>query len=305
MKMKKTVWLMILIVFVGNVAFAQTYKGKARIKGAVYDEEGNPIEGVTVKLYSLKGESGFEVKTDEEGTWVASWIRGGAWNLDFEKIGYLPKKISIEVKSYGRNPDTEITLEKQEGLVITPSLKEDLVKGNDLYREGQYKESIAVFEKMLTENPDAYIINMNIGNAYFQMEEYETAISYYQKVLDADPDNVRAKLQIGNTRANQGKEEEALEWYDKIDFEEIEDTTVLYNIGTNYYNQGQHAEALKYYERALELDENYIDAVYQAGLANLSLGNNQKAIEHFEFYLEKDPDSQRASQVRGFLDYLR
>jgi tetratricopeptide (TPR) repeat protein len=305
MKMKKTVLLVILLVFCGSLVFAQTYKGKARIKGLVCDEDGNPIEDVTVKLYSIIGESGFEVKTDAEGQWVASWIRGGAWNVDFEKIGYMPKKINIDVKSYGRNPDVEVTLEKVEGLVITPDLQEELIKGNSLYEQGQYKEAIAVFEQMLLDNPDAYIINLNIGNAYFQMEEYDTALNYYQKVLDADPDNVRAKLQSGNALANQGDSEGALEWYNKIDFEKIDDSTVLYNIGTNYYNQGQFADALKYYERSLELDENYIDAVYQAGLANLSLGENQEAIKYFELYLEKDSDSQRASQVRGFLDYLK
>ncbi len=303
--MKKTVLLIILVVFCGSLIFAQTYKGKARIKGFVYDEEGNPIEGVTVKLYSVKGESGFNVETDAEGKWVASWIRGGTWNLDFEKIGYMPKKISINVKSYGRNPDIEVTLEEMEGLVITSELKEELSKGNSLYKQGQYKEAIAVFEQMLVDHPDAYIINMNIGNAYFQMEEYDTAISYYNIVLEADPENARAKLQIGNAKANQGKNEEALEWYNKIDFQEIDNTTVLYNIGTNYYNQGQYADALKYYQRALELDENFLDAVYQAGLANLSLGKNQEAIKYFELYLEKDPDSQRASQVQGFLDYLK
>lgn len=303
--MKKTVLLIILLVFCGSLIFAQTYKGKARIKGFVYDEEGNPIEGVTVKLYSVVGESGFSVETDSEGKWVASWIRGGTWNLDFEKIGYMPEKISINVKSYGRNPDIEITLKEMEGLVITPELKDELSKGNSLYKQGQYKEAIAVFEQMLVDHPDAYIINMNIGNAYFQMEEYDTAISYYNIVLEADPENARAKLQIGNAKANQGKDEEALEWYNRINFQEIDDTTVLYNIGTNYYNQGQYADALKYYQRALELDENFLDAVYQAGLANLSLGKNQEAIKYFELYLEKDPDSQRATQVQGFLDYLK
>jgi tetratricopeptide (TPR) repeat protein len=305
MKMKKTVWLIILLVFCGSLAVAQTYKGKARIKGFVFDEEGNPIEGVTVNLYSIKGEAGFNVETDAEGKWVASWIRGGAWNVDFEKIGYMPKKISINVKSYGRNPDIEVTLEEVEGLVISPELEDELGMGNDLYEQGQYQEAIAVYEQMLVDHPDAYIVNLNIGNAYFQMEEYDTAFTYYQNVLDADPDNVRAKLQIGNALANQGKNAEALEWYNKINFQEIDDTTVLYNIGTNYYNQGQYKDALKYYERTLELDENFLDAVYQAGLANLSLGKNQEAIQYFELYLEKDPDSQRATQVQGFLDYLK
>ena len=51
-----------------------------------------------VKLFFTRSQSGFEVVTDANGKCVASWIRGGRWNVYFEKAGYMPKKISIQVK---------------------------------------------------------------------------------------------------------------------------------------------------------------------------------------------------------------
>jgi tetratricopeptide (TPR) repeat protein len=63
--------------------------------------------------------------------------------------------------------------------------------------------------------------------------------------------------------------------------------------------------ALKYYERAVELQEDFLDALYQLGLTYLSLTRNEDAIKTFEDYLNQDKDSERASQVRGFLDYLK
>jgi tetratricopeptide (TPR) repeat protein len=63
--------------------------------------------------------------------------------------------------------------------------------------------------------------------------------------------------------------------------------------------------ALKYYERAVELQEDFLDALYQLGLTYLSLTRNEEAIKTFEDYLNQDQDSQRASQVKGFLDYLK
>jgi len=35
------------------------------------------------------------------------------------------------------------------------------------------------------------------------------------------------------------------------------------------------------------------------------MGNKDESIKNFEKYLEMDADSDRANQVRGFLDYLR
>ena len=124
-------------------------------------------------------------------------------------------------------------------------------------------------------------------------------------VLEKEPDDHEAMLGIGNTYANRDQDGKALEWYDKIDFEKISDPMVLYNIGSNFYTQGQHQEALKYYRKAVEIRNDFQDALYQLGLVNLTLGNNQEAIEAFTSYLKHDSESERADQVRNFIEFLK
>ena len=80
-----------------SFAFDQGYKGKGKVKGVVTDQDGNPIEGVTVKLYSQRAASGFEVMTDSKGKWKAFYIRGGPYDIDFEKPGFVPKKINLNI----------------------------------------------------------------------------------------------------------------------------------------------------------------------------------------------------------------
>ncbi len=303
--MKKSILGFFLILLLNVFVFPQAYRGRARVVGYVYDQEGNPIEDVTVKLYSLRGESGFEIKTDQNGKWVAMGIRGGSWNVDFEKVGYMPKGISMEVESYGKNPDVEITLEKAEGILITEELKEKLAAGNELFNQKKYGEAVQAYEKLLEENPDIYIINKNIGNCYFQLEQYDKAAEYYEKILAGDPENTEAMLLIGKAYENKGDDEKALEWYQKIKFENIDDPVVLYNIGTRFYNMANYEEALKYYQRSVEIKEDFLDGFYQLGLTYLTLGKNEEAIARFERYLELDPNSERAEQVKGFLNYLR
>lgn len=304
--MKKTAFLLIVLVLLAySFTFGQGYKGKGKVRGVVLDLEGNPLEGVKVKLYCQQGASGFDVTTDRKGEWRAFFIRGGAWDIDFEKPGYMPKKISVNISEFGKNPDIEIQLQRVEGLAMTEELKEELQKGNALYDGGKYEEAIQVYQVIIEKFPDAHIFNRNIGNCYFQMEKYDLAEEYYLKVLDKNPDDHEAMLYIGNTYMNRGQDDKALEWYNKIEFQKIRDPLVLYNIGSNFYTQGQHHEALKYYRKAVELENDFLDALYQLGLVNLSLGNNREAIETFQEYLKHDSETGRADQVRNFIEFLK
>ena len=303
--MKKAPFLLFLILFSSLFVFSQDYKGKGRIFGYVYDEEGNPLEGVRVKLFSLRVQDGFSTVTDSTGKWVASWIRGGGWNVDFEKIGYMAKKISIQISEIIRNPTVEVNLKKMEGLSITKDIEQELVKGNKLFEEEKYEEAVKAYEKILEEFPDVYIINKNIGNCYFKQEKYEKAEEYYRKVLEKVPSESSVMLAIGNCYTNRGENEKALEWYRKIEFEKLDDPIVLYNIGTNFYNSSQFKEAFKYYKKAIEIQDDFLDALYQLGLCYLNLSQYPDAITTFENYLKYEPDSERASQVKGFLEFLK
>ena len=303
--MKKIGFFLAFLFLISPLVFSQGYRGKGKIIGYVYDEQGNPLEGVKVKLYSLKAHSGFETVTDAKGKWKAFWIRGGAWNIDFEKEGYIPKKISAEIKEFDRNHDIEIKMKKVEGMVITDDLKEELKKGNELFDQKNYQEAINLYTKIIEEFPDAYIIYKNIGNCYFALEQYDKAEEYYLKVLEKDPNNNDIMLLIGNTYANRGDDQKALDWYNKIEFEKIDEPIVLYNIGTNFYNMSKFEEALKYYEKAVRIQPDFLDALYQLGLTNLTLSHYKEAVGAFETYLQHDPDSQRASQVKNFIEFLK
>jgi tetratricopeptide (TPR) repeat protein len=305
--MKKIALIIALIMVVAatSALSAQDWKGKGRLGGIVLDQSGAPLEGVRVKLFSLKANEGTEVKTDKSGKWMAAWIRSGAWNVDFEKIGYAPKKISVEISENKKNPEIEIRLDKIEGLVITDEIKDLLTKGNELYDAKDYAGALTVYQDILAKYPDAYPIQRNVGNCYFAQEKYDLAEQAYQKVLDKDPKNVDAIIAIGNCFANRGDAAKAMEWYSKVEFEKIEDPTVLFNLGTSYYNNAKFEDALKFYKRAVEKQKDSTDAMYQLGLCYLNLQKKVEAIATFEDYLKVDATSGRADQVRAFLDYLK
>ena len=268
--MKKACVFIGILIFTLSFLFPQDYKGRARIGGIVSDQSGNPIEGVKVLLVYSKVNEGFEVVTDSKGRWVASWLKGGTWDVDFEKMGYVSKKISIIVKEGTRNPDVGIELEMIEGMSLPAELKESLDQANRLFEEEKFGEAIQTYKDILEKFPDVYIANANIGNIYFKMKDYDQAITYYQKVLDKDPENNEVKIFIGNSYSNKGDSEKAQEWYNKVEFENIDDVNVLYNIGTDFYAKSKFEQALKYYRKAVELKGDFLDAIYYLGLSYLS-----------------------------------
>jgi tetratricopeptide (TPR) repeat protein len=79
----------------------------------------------------------------------------------------------------------------------------------------------------------------------------------------------------------------------------------LFNVGTIFYNNSKYEDALKYYKKSVEVKEDFLDGIYQSGLAYLALGKNAEALKEFENYLTQDSDSDRASQVKGFIEYLK
>ena len=114
-----------------------------------------------------------------------------------------------------------------------------------------------------------------------------------------------ALLLIGNTYANRGQEDKAMECYDKIEFEKITDPTVLFNLGSSFYKDSKLDQALKYYRKAVEIQPDFPDAVYYLGLTYLAMNKNPEALAGFEDYLKLDSTSERADQVRNFIEFLK
>jgi tetratricopeptide (TPR) repeat protein len=304
-KMKKSILIALCLLLIAGTLSAQNWKGKGRLEGTITDEMGAPLAGVKVKLTYVKDNEGFEVVTEADGVFHANWIRKGAWNLDFFKPGYEMKAITINANEYTKNEPITISMKKASGIVLTDEIKADLNKANDLFDQKNFPAALEVYNAIIAENPDIYILYKNVGNCYFAQEQYDKAEEAYLKILEKEPENADAMVLIGNTYANRNDGDKAMEWYGKIDIEKIKDSTVLVNIGINYLNIGKSEDALKYFKQAVVVNPNDLDALYRLGLAYISSTDSADAVECFENYLKIDSTSERADQVRRFLDYLK
>ena len=305
--MKRIALFFILIITLIIPAFSQVYKGKGKMKGLVTGEDSKPIPNVKVKLFNLKAQSGYETKTDKEGVWKAFFIRGGQWHLDFLKEGYAPKRITSMniLEGSGKLYIIEsIILTKIQGPVVSKDLLKEYEQGNDLYNEKKYKEALIVFNKVIAESPETYIIYLSIGNCYMKMDNYEKAIEAYKKVIEKDSKHLDTIIAIGNCYGNKNDSKSAMEWYKKIDESKIKDPIVLYNIGVFNFNANNSKDAVKFFELAIKADEQYLDAYYQLGLSYLGLAKMKEAILTFKKYLEFDSESKRSKEIKELIKQL-
>jgi tetratricopeptide (TPR) repeat protein len=305
--MKKGLIIAAMTIVLAVALVAQSVTGKGKLKGVVLDEKtGQPIEGVTIKLFSMKGQAYFlpSPKTDGEGKWKALFLRGGAWNIDFDKAGYETKKISTLVNDLpgAKQVDIEIKMTKIEGIVLTTDIVADLDKGNLLFVDKKYTEAMQAYEKILNENPDVFIIYKNIGNCFFAMENYDKAIENYLKVLEKQPKSAEVMTLIGNSYVNAKNVAKAMEWYQKIPFEEIKDTDTLYNIGVSLINNNKNDLALEYFKRAVELDPEFADGFYQLGMTYTALNQIPEALEALKKFMELAPDSPNFATAKAIVD---
>jgi len=303
--MKKIVILLISVLLVAGLTFSQAYKGKGRVKGVVKDETGQALPQVAVKLLHVNSDSGFEVLTDEKGEWVASWLRNGLWNVDFQKEGYLPRRISLNISELRKNPDVEIALKKARAPLVPKELLDKLDEGNKLFDEGRYDEAISSFENILASRPEFYQININIGNAYMKKEDYKQALASFQKVLEKDPQNVEALISSGNCYIELKENETAIALFKQIDKNDITDATTLYNIGTIFYNNDEVDMAIQYYEQSVVVQNDFVESYYQLGLAYLGRNDKENSLKNFQKYLEIDSTSEKAEQVKKFIEFLQ
>lgn len=303
--MKKAVLIALCALTVASLLTAQEWKGQGRIPGIVVDQQGHPVEGVRVKLFCPKWGGGFDTKTGKDGRWLGAWMRSGLWNLDFDKIGYNPVHKALQMNQFEKYKEMKVVMNKIEGLVVSDDMKKDLTAANDLFDKKDYPAAVDAYKAFLVKFPDAYFIYLNVGNTYFLQEKYDDAEAAYKQVLAKDPENVEATISIGNCYANRGNQDAAMEWYGKMSLEKISDPNLLYSIGIAYFKASKLPEAEKYFAKAVEVDETQTDALYQLGITYTAEQNKEKAIATFEKYLKVDPDSERAGQVKGFLDYLK
>jgi len=298
------VFLFILVWLLPGYALVQS--GTGFIAGLVTDEHGQPLAEVKIRLYHLESKTEIKIRTNNKGEWSAEITPRGTWYLDFEKTGYEPRRVCVQVAGKQARPSwLETRLKNLEGLVMTEEIIQALEKANTLFSQGSLEEAFLIYQNILTESPDSYAINYYLGNCYLEKENYDQAIDCYQKVIDENPQFGPGLISLGNCYLKKKEIEKAIACYQRLDINRIEDPQLLYQIGIVFFNRWLFSPALKYFQKAVSLQPDFPDGYYQLGLTCLLLGRYSQARLAFQNYLKYDSETDRSVQVKNFLEFLK
>src|SRR5262245_46691863 len=169
----------------------------------------------------------------------------------------------------------------------------DWEKAVSLYKQGQFREAIAEFQRVLAEYPDHSDSWKFVGLAYYQLKDYKQAIEPLEKSLALkkkegrnDPDLYRA---LGQAHVALNQYDRALPYFENLVRIQTNVSSNYYLLGVTYSNLNRADEAADAFQKAVKLDPKDSDSWYYLGAQNFRNGKLNDAIAALRFGLAADP----------------
>jgi len=292
-------------------------QGGGRIVGQVFDEYGEPMEGVTVTADATDPElrpPQFVTTTGGDGRYAILGFESGLWNFTAEIDGYHPQEGPAPVTQSPNPPvnfeltrirhPLEIALgdEALEGLDPV-AIGTTLTESDNEYNNQNWQAAIDGYLSVLADLPQLSDLNVQIGQSYHQLEEWDSAIAAFEAALETDPDNEDAQAGIARARMGSG---------DLSAANDLRETASglnasredLYNLGEIEFAQNNIETAAEWYEKAASADPNWEKPFFKLALVELNKGNMAGAKEHFQKVIDIAPDSEEGTQAQATLSAL-
>jgi tetratricopeptide (TPR) repeat protein len=294
-----------LALVASGAALAQDWKGLGRLEGQVVDSSGKPVPNATVKLDLPERGGGPTLKTDAKGRWAELGVVAGAWNIDIDAPGYVPKKITVRLPAEAaRLAPIKVVLEKPAG--PPPELVEAIKSAEQAYKEGRFAEARAGYEKLLATRPDlAATIHQQIGFSYIQEKQPEKAVEHLEKAVAADPANMQLRAIAAQAAFEGGLIEKGRALLAGLDETAIASPDVFFNMGVNLLNARQTEDAIALFTKAIARDQGYVDGYYQRAIAYLQLGKTAECRADMKRVVELAPGTPQAANAQKLLEQVK
>jgi Tfp pilus assembly protein PilF len=314
---KAVLSLAALVALVAGPAFSQAGHGKGRLGGVLTDPDGKPVPGITVTLtFAPSKGTLFKDTTGKKGEWSFIGLGTGDWILTASVPGYMPVEQTINVSQLAVNPKVQVVLKRPEK---TPGVLQDetsvalLEQGNQLYKDGNYDEAIAAYQKFQEANPGLYQIQISIADCYREKGEFDKAVALYNEVITLSASDAtmgremaaKALAGIGNSHLKQGRLEEAQGFFEKSIETSPKDEILAYNVGEIYFSNQALDQAVRYFDLAAQIKPTWPDPFLKLGYVYLNKADNAKAAENFEKFLALEPEGERAALAKNILGLIK
>jgi Tfp pilus assembly protein PilF len=141
-------------------------------------------------------------------------------------------------------------------------------------------EAISVLKVGLEKAPASELLAFSLGLAYHRAEKVSDAIAVYERLLTRNPNLVGAANNIAILLIDYGTPDQAA--LDRalslvLRFKDSSHPSLLDTLGWVYYRRGEFSQALGYLKRSVALSPENAESRYHLGMAYLRSGQPQLA----------------------------
>jgi len=174
-----------------------------------------------------------------------------------------------------------------ENLVVLEDL---LRQAEQLMETGDKEEAIALYEQIISLDPNCVQARINFGFLKQEKGELEAAIPHYREALAIDPNIPQTAYNLAKIFEEQGQVEEAIAHYEQALVAQPDFVPALINLAVALQEKGELVRAIELYRRALEIHPHSWEAYNNLATVLQEQGNLEDAIEYYHKALELLPD---------------
>jgi tetratricopeptide (TPR) repeat protein len=167
----------------------------------------------------------------------------------------------------------------------------------------KWAEAIAVYRKILEDNPNLRGIHYRIGRALLSQPETPTSVEDAKKEftqeLAIDPVNAAAEFWLGELARREGNWDEAILHFGNAAKINPKFSDAILSLGTAFNSAAKYAEAIPQLEKYIKAVPDDPAGHYQLGIAYARMGRREDSIREMTLQRELAEKRQAANDARG------
>ncbi|MFZ0284075.1 MAG: sulfatase-like hydrolase/transferase [Terriglobales bacterium] len=165
--------------------------------------------------------------------------------------------------------------------------------------DGRYNEAIPQLQKVLKDQPNVGLANLELGVAYNGLSNYAGALPWLRKAIELTPESGRAHYELGVALAETGDWDSAAPQLEIAVAHAPDSDDMQFYLGMTYDELGREVDAARSLERALQINPNHYRANLLLGRL-LGMGNQPKeALPYLQRAVKLQPKSPDAHKFLG------
>ncbi len=296
------------------------------VQGAVKDQNGKPLEGVTVELSDPTTGRKYTLKTNAKGEYSSIGIAPGTYDIALLKDGKEVDKVTrvpvapggeVKVPDLSTKSPAATTEEQKKAIEEVQkhnekikTLNASLSQAKQLEAAGNYDEAVSILTQATQVDANQDIVWFSLGDAQRGAKKYTDAIDSYQKAIAIKGTVGAYHNNLADAYAKSGQTEKAVQEYAAAaQAEPANAATYYFNEGAVFTNTGKADEAIAAFDKAIQADPKKAAAYYWKGVNLLAKATTkgdkmvapEGTAQSFNKYLELEPTGQYAQAAKDLL----